>query len=456
MRVGTPVLAVAAGRVVRVIDHFPNNRAGVRASTSAGESNLVEIDHGGGCICVYAHLDQNGVWVRPGQRVVRGQCIARSGNSGSSSGPHLHYEVRNVMGRSTPSSFIEWPAGGGVPKEGDRVTSRNELDPRSLDEYVESRLPTDAFASQGVILNEPTPTACFVSTQTEYTLMGRGRRGITSACLMLVDPMTAKDVYRVPAQTDEQGRFRILCRLPDHLHGEYRLGLLAGRDRLAGQAAVPVWVEPPPTANRPPTAVVRSPDPPAIAFGQTGTLDGRNSHDPEGQTFRYHWVQASGPPARIADPTAARTTFTLTPGVGAARVSFQLVVFDGELFSRPAEVLYRMTDTFCVSAMGVTDRPCDGRDDCARVSGGPIAIHKKYVRAWADILNAGAEDDIQFELVDPEGKTTRSSPLRTQSSDQVFIATEWRGPVLRTPGRWQLVLLLNGTPRARETFDANP
>ena len=74
----TPIRATAPGVV---------SFAGVRN----GYGNTVEIDHGGGFKTRYAHLSK--ILVQPGERVARGQVIAETGNTGISSGPHLHYEV---------------------------------------------------------------------------------------------------------------------------------------------------------------------------------------------------------------------------------------------------------------------------------------------------------------------------------------------------------------------------
>jgi len=76
---GTPIVAAAAG-VVRF------------AGVSGGYGNLVELDHGGGSETRYAHA--SALLVRTGQRVERGQLIARVGSTGLSTGPHLHFEVR--------------------------------------------------------------------------------------------------------------------------------------------------------------------------------------------------------------------------------------------------------------------------------------------------------------------------------------------------------------------------
>ena len=76
---GTPVVATSDG-VVEI------------ASWWGGYGLMVALDHGGGSETRYAHLSS--LAVRPGESVSRGQVIGRSGSTGNSTGPHLHYEVR--------------------------------------------------------------------------------------------------------------------------------------------------------------------------------------------------------------------------------------------------------------------------------------------------------------------------------------------------------------------------
>ncbi|MBO9580792.1 MAG: M23 family metallopeptidase [Sphingobium sp.] len=89
---GQPIIAAAAGQV-----SFVGQRPGY--------GNVVEIDHGNGILTRYAHLSRFGA--RVGDKVARGQAIARMGSTGRSTGTHLHFEVR-VRGEAVnPRRFLE-------------------------------------------------------------------------------------------------------------------------------------------------------------------------------------------------------------------------------------------------------------------------------------------------------------------------------------------------------------
>lgn len=88
---GTRVIA-AAGGVVLTAEFHPQY------------GNLIEIDHGNDFVSRYAHLSR--MLVRPGQVIKRGQEIAASGNTGRSTGPHLHFEVRYKGVPQNPARFL--------------------------------------------------------------------------------------------------------------------------------------------------------------------------------------------------------------------------------------------------------------------------------------------------------------------------------------------------------------
>ncbi len=88
---GTPILAASGGLV--------------RTAASQGSfGNLIEIDHGEGLVTRYAHAQV--LLVKKGDLVRRGQMIARVGSTGLSSGPHLHFEVRQHDKPLDPRAYL--------------------------------------------------------------------------------------------------------------------------------------------------------------------------------------------------------------------------------------------------------------------------------------------------------------------------------------------------------------
>ncbi|MGM1060740.1 M23 family metallopeptidase [Saccharothrix sp. Mg75] len=90
--IGTPILAAADGVVVE-------------AGPASGFGLWVKVEHPDGSTTVYGHVDTYSV--SKGQRVAAGEQIARMGNRGFSTGPHLHFEVWNAEGmKINPLSWL--------------------------------------------------------------------------------------------------------------------------------------------------------------------------------------------------------------------------------------------------------------------------------------------------------------------------------------------------------------
>ena len=90
--IGTPVLAAAAGDVIYAGDHV------------RGYGNMVVVKHEGDLVTVYAHNSL--LLVHTGDRVTTGQEIARVGDTGRSTAPHLHFEVRRGEAPQDPMPFL--------------------------------------------------------------------------------------------------------------------------------------------------------------------------------------------------------------------------------------------------------------------------------------------------------------------------------------------------------------
>ena len=89
---GTPIFATGNGVVVKT------------RKSKRGYGNTIEIDHGYGYTTFYAHNSE--IIAKKGDKVVRGQVIAKVGNTGKSTAPHLHYEVRKNKRAINPIYFF--------------------------------------------------------------------------------------------------------------------------------------------------------------------------------------------------------------------------------------------------------------------------------------------------------------------------------------------------------------
>lgn len=103
---GTEVRAARGGIVS---DAKEDSDSGCNNPSCQGKSNYVVIAHDDGSFSNYVHLQHNGVLVNVGEQVKQGQLIAISGNTGWSSGAHLHFEVYTrglKKNRSLPTQFL--------------------------------------------------------------------------------------------------------------------------------------------------------------------------------------------------------------------------------------------------------------------------------------------------------------------------------------------------------------
>jgi len=123
MAVGNKVCAARDGVVIRVKE---DSNTGCKTQRCQGKANYIVIYHDDGTSARYIHLKQNGSKVKPGQRVEKGEVIGYSGNTGWSSGPHLHFEV-NLPGKNiTYTVPTKFETKGGVErllKEGTAYTA---------------------------------------------------------------------------------------------------------------------------------------------------------------------------------------------------------------------------------------------------------------------------------------------------------------------------------------------
>jgi murein DD-endopeptidase MepM/ murein hydrolase activator NlpD len=122
-RVGTPIIAAGNGTVIK-------------SEWDSGYGRRVELQQTNGYVTAYSHMSSFAKGIAPGKRVQQGQVIGYVGNSGLSTGPHLHYEVI-INGSFVDPLKIRLPRG-------------RELEGRGLVEFKRQREQVDELMSHSV------------------------------------------------------------------------------------------------------------------------------------------------------------------------------------------------------------------------------------------------------------------------------------------------------------------
>ena len=104
MPIGTEVLAILDGTVVRVVENFTDD------DHTRGHENYVYVQHADDTVARYIHLTNNGALVAVGDAVAQGQVIGLSGDTGNSTDPHLHLDVTEGC-CAVPPDYNQLPEG---------------------------------------------------------------------------------------------------------------------------------------------------------------------------------------------------------------------------------------------------------------------------------------------------------------------------------------------------------
>jgi hypothetical protein len=110
------VRAGKSGTIIERVDTFTTNWRTTGALTTRDYGNYIKIKHDDGGFELHAHLRKGSSLVE-GTKVTAGQIVARIGNTGNSTGPHLHSEYRNA---SSINQVAEFYTGGGDSNMNDR------------------------------------------------------------------------------------------------------------------------------------------------------------------------------------------------------------------------------------------------------------------------------------------------------------------------------------------------
>jgi hypothetical protein len=113
---GKRLNAPSSGKIIALENNIEDNYIPGSVNSSIDENtiagNYIIIDHLNGEYSMLAHFKKGTIIVSVGETVVQGQEVGKAGNSGNSSGPHLHYQIQNtpdlLNGLGLPAQFIDY------------------------------------------------------------------------------------------------------------------------------------------------------------------------------------------------------------------------------------------------------------------------------------------------------------------------------------------------------------
>ena len=180
MPIGTAVVAVRSGTIQSKVETWTDGNCPYSGGCSGCVNNVnrIVVNHGDGTYALYLHLTLNGSIYNVGDYVTQGQVIGYSGNTGCSTGAHLHFMLMNSgaswYSQSIPISFCDVSTNGGVPVSGSSYTANSCINvslnsPSNGASNVNSPITFSWNATSGADayrINVATSTSGFNSTAT--------------------------------------------------------------------------------------------------------------------------------------------------------------------------------------------------------------------------------------------------------------------------------------------------
>lgn len=124
---GKRLNAPGDGKIIALENGIEDNIPGIK-NTKQSLGNYIIIDHLNGEYSFMLHFKKNSIIVAVGDSVIRGQMVGLAGNSGNSTGPHLHYHLQSTSSLETgvglPMQFINYYADDVFTERGEPVTSQ--------------------------------------------------------------------------------------------------------------------------------------------------------------------------------------------------------------------------------------------------------------------------------------------------------------------------------------------